>query len=364
MQGSELSEILRQAVAEGKKDSSGHFTLDANRTGKKLAHFELPSPAAYLLRWVQAAAGCETRYLQFFLRRGQLLMVATLNQPTPFQADDLWSRLDAPSLGRKPVDHLCAGLRACALRKPDTTRVFLFDSQELLTGDRSGWRIERLSQPGSFRQWLGYDCGFAVQMEWKWWLFAPRLADEHQILWQSCCFAPFQILLDNTEVSDTGYYATRCPQAIHYGCDSRAHLPAPAPTSFRSKNTAELTRELCKHWIEGPPATHSLRFRKEACLRVGWVAYIPTGNFVYKYEAGIFPIVGGVTAEPLRLQGLRMGTVVLLDADDLETDLSGLKVIENDRLRERLQEIQGHLGRWEKFQEDSYTGTLPFRKYS
>ena len=124
MQGRELSELLRQAVAEGNKDSSGHFTLDAHRSVKKLADFQLPSPAAYLLRWVQAASGCAVRYLQFFLRRGQLLMVATLNEPTPFRAQDVWQRLDAPVLGRQSVDHLSPACEPAADGPPLTPEYF------------------------------------------------------------------------------------------------------------------------------------------------------------------------------------------------------------------------------------------------
>ena len=188
-------------------------------------------------------------------------------------------------------------------------------------------------------------------MEWKWWIFAPKLADEHQILWDSCTFAPFQVLLDNVEVNDLGCYATSCPLAIHYQHDGEASLPAPAPSSLRAYVQPDLDRELYHSWAHGTPAAHPLKFRKKPAARVRWVAYVPVSKCAGKYESGLYPVIAGVTAERLPMAGLPTGTTVLMWADDLDTDLSGLRLIENARFQERVEEIGLHLHSWRQFQQ-------------
>lgn len=48
-------DVLRNITSEGSLESSGSFTLDANRMESKLAQHQLPTCDHYMLKFVQSA---------------------------------------------------------------------------------------------------------------------------------------------------------------------------------------------------------------------------------------------------------------------------------------------------------------------
>ncbi len=51
----ELRETLKSFAAEGEKDSEGHFTLSSDKAARKLGAFQLPTPESWILVLIQAA---------------------------------------------------------------------------------------------------------------------------------------------------------------------------------------------------------------------------------------------------------------------------------------------------------------------
>jgi hypothetical protein len=56
--------LLEEVSQDGKLDSSGVFTLDAERTLEKMRQFQLPSPQSYILSLVASAAACRPGFLK------------------------------------------------------------------------------------------------------------------------------------------------------------------------------------------------------------------------------------------------------------------------------------------------------------
>ena len=50
-----LDDFLQGLGAEGRRDSTGHFTMDLAKAAEKLRQFQLPDPYFYCLKWLQAA---------------------------------------------------------------------------------------------------------------------------------------------------------------------------------------------------------------------------------------------------------------------------------------------------------------------
>ena len=343
MQSSQLQDILQMAAAEGKKESSGHFTLDPERSGKKLEAFQLGAPAAYLLRWIQAA-GVNPRYVQFYFSRGRLLMIATLNQPCPFELRDLWERLESQQLGSLPADDLVAGLRGSAQRNPTLVNVFLFDSSELLVGQRGRWTAHEIKATGEQKSWLGEDHGWAIELQWKNWFWArPALTQEHATLYQHCRFTPYPIELDSRPLNDPGFYCDRRLQAVHCQMIEQGGIPIPPPGSVDPPQIDKAVRMVgwgVHQWrYQGAQVAHPVAFRGRPSVRARWAAFVPETADIWKYDGGVDIVHRGVTLAPVQSPLLAKGTSVVMFGDELSTDLTGLRVVQDDAYAARLQEV-------------------------
>lgn len=65
--GNELSldDLLHSLTHEGEQDSSGQFTLDINKATEKIRSFQLENPFQYCLRWLQGAVAGRARLFQW-----------------------------------------------------------------------------------------------------------------------------------------------------------------------------------------------------------------------------------------------------------------------------------------------------------
>lgn len=107
---SDLSDYLENAAGQGRRHSSGAFTLDPARARELLAHFRLRGAEDCLLKWVQAAVAARASEIRVTLGRTHTTLLAEDCQ-VPLKGAEIHYFLGRPlDRSRSPARHLAVGL--------------------------------------------------------------------------------------------------------------------------------------------------------------------------------------------------------------------------------------------------------------
>ena len=108
----DLEQFLQQQMGEGHLDSTGRFSIEAQRALEKTAAFQLPSPAAWILKIVQAAVAAGCSAIQIHQRESETEVV--------FRTAEAWDLkyfegcfFSINSEDDRSLDHLKRGLWSC-----------------------------------------------------------------------------------------------------------------------------------------------------------------------------------------------------------------------------------------------------------
>ena len=109
-----ITEFIAEQQHEGRWDSHGHFTTAANKALSKLASYQLPRPAAWVLKMVQAGvAGGATSIVIDPTTRGLEIVYRGVDLGTLAELRDSWTSPTATV--SVPQKHLLVGLRAVSV---------------------------------------------------------------------------------------------------------------------------------------------------------------------------------------------------------------------------------------------------------
>ena len=138
----ELDSFLKEEQGVGLIDSTGQFTISADKALEKLAHSQLPDPSYWILKVVQFATsyGVETMEVKI----GRRVTSIEMPLPTPLSVAQMQHGLDSVEpLPEPALDHLVTGLRALGgieskifvlnLKGPDSSEFLFWDGKRLST---------------------------------------------------------------------------------------------------------------------------------------------------------------------------------------------------------------------------------------
>ncbi len=344
-----IEQYLREQSGEGRRDSTGSFTISAEKAMSKLAAFQLPRPSAWLLKMVQAGvvAGCSSINVNQSAKSSKVtFMGGHLGR-----IDELVKIFADPNALLTPAQqHLLVGLRTVALngRRPVLVIDDPVDSPRLC----ALWNGGRVSQPqpGSVfhRSLISREDGilsFHVgdsplneQYQFKREKGVKRVvADEYRELMANAVTCPIPLKVDGRRVDHFGLEDAsfhRCP--ILFG-----GLPGQAGEPVLRLSSAVLP--------EGA---------EENAYAMAWTAYLTEKSRANE----ICWVKDGVVCESATFGGHESFYLRLyLPADDLATDLTGLHLRFEDAIARKQRVLKGLKAFEESSPEIAAEKTLPFR---
>ena len=110
----DLGRFLNQQASEGSLESEGEFTVDHAKAARKLARFAMPDEYSWVLKLVQAAVGWESAELR--VKQHRLYTTFTFApgpaQPIPLAKDVVSTMLHGQLEDQEPLNRLCIALRS------------------------------------------------------------------------------------------------------------------------------------------------------------------------------------------------------------------------------------------------------------
>ncbi len=336
-----LDDLLQSLQHEGQQDSSGQFSLDVHKAAAKIRSFQLADPFQYCLRWLQGAVTGQARLFQW--KSNPLAVDCHIDGCTlpPHRIHRLPGLLfeEGASAAER---HFSAGLNAVIQTK---ARAVHITSQNIkATWRPGGYKQEELKKPFP---------GIHIELERsprdilsQFWHAAnhhhvgsragSRTARDHEqtLLHQQGACAP--LILDIQSYSPDWTLTYEEPFSAWRAFTSLLNLPQPpfrsedwrtpekGQTGFypRSRNQAQmgdkqLSPPLCRVYIAYPRHPH-----------------------LYSL---LYPIKDGVMLPRLEILQGRYGAVFLADVSHLHTDLTGLRLVQDEAFTQLVEELQGLL---------------------
>lgn len=341
--------MLADAKGMGTLDSAGTFTIAGEAAIGKLASFQLPRKSAWVLKIVQAAVTAESRSIT--VAQSNETTTFTFDTTVEFEVAQLKEALLSPQIvGPAPCRHLAVGLRAVGFGDrraftlafdKDGKRTFLGWNGEQLTQ-----REELLEEDSNLVIRLGvafpeHDRGRSLGGLTK---SAGRATDEYQELVRNCEACPVPLIVDGRRVDtlSASHYdqISGNTALISVGWSPHdARFPGPAlelphgllRTPSKWKLTDKFTDDRV-FFVDGDKTALSA-----GCLAKIWYSYkvvshrskhksfqfttIPRRSFYNWIKDGVVCQRQGSSDD--------LGAIsfeLYLSADDLETDISGLKL--------------------------------------
>jgi len=347
MQESEIETLLAQARAEGRFDSSGSFTVllrrAQNHAGKDFARLY---PGGYLLKAVQCAvaAGCQDIRIQCVptLATVQMLgpgparvgsrILEALQNPLSFKSQD-------------PMGHLAMCILAALAQGASRVEWSCFDGQqgEVLTVNQDTVDLKTLPQKSG-------PTGFTLTVHRE----AAKLPSELHMLQSRCGFCPVSLTLNRKQLRGAAWLENRPPtMSDWYKGYAQPGFRLAECYLYRGKSVA-------RNQSLGLPAFGKARYfavDKEP-FQFGWAPrdqkvflglnihspLLPTGAIAFPIEmAGksrVTWVQYGVCLESEFHDLGFPGAIAVLEASQLSTDLTGLKVVQDADQLEALELIR------------------------
>lgn len=329
----DLSAFLKEQQA-GEFDSTGTFTIAADKALTKLAQSQLPDPSYWILKVCQFATLIGTNAMQVSIGARTTRVAMTL--PRALAISDLRAGLDSVTPMADPaLENLVTGLRAIGgvvdrkfslrLIGTEATETLLFDGERL-----SAHREETPSPTTVFLLEVTISVSGAIGQVLG--LTAARRAGEASALTAQAYTAPYNLILDGRQIG----------------------LPEP----FKPK---WFTQPLLWNFAPQPHGVAVPNFLRASCDRAAWAYWQIC--FHYRMEHKILR----TTAQPIdyavpsTLHWLRDGVIVnteriggpvgpfamtlYVDASGCPADLGGLNLRDSPQLTEKRQALREMLPR-------------------
>lgn len=303
-----LDQLLEGLRTVGKTESTGTFTIDFARAREKLARFQLGEPELFVLKFVQAAV-LAAEHLSITYRKDQLRFLFHGWEGSGLEAvgQRFCSILD--NTFHDACGCLTIGLNAALALKPRSLTASRFE-----TGERRGEWVclgeewELLAAERDSRAGLG--ACLVVSLDEPAGLDLDRF---ERALLTRCAYAPLQILLNGESLSEKA----GPPPSLgrHRGIyfrdnrilsEFRLETPEPAFTIPETPETA-----LISNRVQGD--------------RLSWLLF----GVDFDPMACLFLVKSGVVVDSQRVELDTPGLLAVVEADALETDLTGLQIRQN-----------------------------------
>lgn len=389
-----VQDFIKDKSARGTHVSQGRFTLDLSKAADKLSASALPSEHHYLLKMVQLANRLQTEKIELRIGRAETEFTFQVSQcSSPVCQPEFVAASMANPLQSKDssVQDLVSALLGTF--HPHNKRVtwYLKDGLSL--------RILTINEKRDVELWntelkeavdgIQFCLEIQHRNSWKFWQSASRRANTASIVRQHCAFSAARIFIDNREL-ETPISASLNDHVREIGGGqfnaivgafetTQTRVPAssisfdlaqegePALSVLRPSLSSYVVRQDCMNlWAQGTKSNNTLR--PDGQSSSAWMLHFrQDGKDISlrlvrkrdRYRAIlVMNIHGAGNTEPLRLKIVRHGVLVLdsqapttdtrLDqfqgcvlvlADDrIETDLSGLQLVQNEQFVDRITE--------------------------
>ena len=333
-----MDRFLAELRDEGITDSRGTFTIDAALARSKMAAFQLPDPASYVLKVVQAAVASGASALEVKSGRDYLSMAfRSADRDLCDTAVVGGAVLRVSSLSRSALRHLAVGLNAgCSVAEElrwETPSGTLLLTTEGLSVEPGGTDLLKLTirKKRSLLQWF----------------IGSPFFEELRRLSESCLYAPLDLRIDEREIER--------PRSAHLCGPIPDHLglfqASPLLEGLRPGRGLRICYGEPGDYEALSPTRWSRRSgRRGPLLLDGW-----TGAASVEADAllGVAPamsglgtwqaVADGVSLQPVIEELDHPAATLIFDAGDLHTDFSEFCLVRDEALTARLAELGASL---------------------
>ena len=384
-----VEDFLNNQASEGTLDSEGAFTLDLSRAADKLAKFALPSHSHYLLKIVQVAHHLQADEVKVKIEKFRTVVRFRAPRAGSItDSDAIYKAFADPLEIQDPVMFdLVSGLMGTVTEENLET---LWSFSEGHSGRRVFINRERrfsiqdfkLSRPLEEDQHPNaYTLSVLHPRSWKFWLGARRRAAAARVLEENCRFSGVKISIDTREleihassvVNDHTKRTLWGQEGVAWAADLRSSIlydmAEPGEQRFcllRPSLSAYVVRaDYMNLWVSGTRVNNTLKpdgissaawmlqFRKDdenvsmrfapkrvPCRAVlGLNYHAPDEDDAFRVKV----IRGGVTVLERRMDDYAdrfkdfQGTVLIFCDHELETDLTGLQIIQDEAFLQKVE---------------------------
>ena len=307
----EIKNFVEGVSQKGHFDSAGHFTIDVEAESGKLTAHRLKNPGDYILKFLQAAVvGKAPRFqVSVGVRRLQI---------------EFEYRALSNENGERFLRHLGIGLQSAG---QFTKSVSLFKDGKQMT-------------------LKGFDCseGGYLNIEFKRGITKNSLlslfhrAAEHRVLTRRAIYSPIPVLLDCWPVPRGWQPLKEDCRFAHIPYEPafyaiHAYLDSPQLPEFDYPTSVEKVGRKHQQPVLKLPSTDSKTRGHRRCR----LAVAVSSELLA--EASIDFVQDGVLLERLRTNLGFRGLIAVVSADELEVDLSTLRLVKNENFRKRCQSL-------------------------
>lgn len=331
-----MDSFLAELEAEGITDSHGIFTIDARLARRKMAAFQLPDPASYILKFVQAAVASGAPSLEVKAGRDVMtLAFPCLDWDLADTAIVGGAVLKISSLRRSALRHLATGLNA-ACRVATEVRWETPRGGLLLTGD--GLSVAEGACP---------DLRLTIRKKRSLfqWFSGPPFWEEMRRLNEGCSYAPLDMRIDGREIERPRLTHLVGARTDHFGLSSPLLESGVAGRGLRL-----LFPDVGDYQAIGDKRWARLPDRQGPLLLDGWDGTLPMearallGVSTSLGGRGTWQaVLDGVCLKPMEDNVGHPGGTVVFDAGSLLTDFSEFRLVRDEDLAARLAQLRAEL---------------------
>lgn len=312
----ELDVLLSQLSTAGQRHSEGNFSVDFQKAREKMAQYQLADKHHFLLKLIQAGVLGGAKAINVELSP---LSLRFFGWDPAIDADAVCDRLvaladgvdDAPSCLAVALNSLSLGQKADVVlefRKENECQVQVMG---LVDGDL-------------VREEHGEEKALLDSLDIRIRL-AQKLEDRHlgDLLRQRCCFAPIPIRVDEDDVT------------------AKAHVPE---TRGKSRSGHFQTNKIISKMTMDGPSQMKLPVRRHSVhgpsimkgARKAWFLQ----SVDLRPKALVQFVKAGVVVDTKDVDLAIPGLLVTVDADDCDTDITGMQILENEKYSALLRDLE------------------------
>lgn len=349
----DVDDLLNQLSGEGELQSSGRFSVDVSKAKEKLAQFQFEDAFYYILKLVQAAVAGGASGLSLQSRTAEVEVTILGLGFTPYQLENLLYSLMADRSETTPaLRHFAMGLNAAVNTRASEITVQSFDGKEGLEvrwtkkGQRSaGWAPSKpLAQTRMLLKRTAADVlsdiGAKIGSRDVFSMFSgdrKGMDREQGLIYDHGAFCPMPISINGRPCpgydlgvpAHSGIFSTLWSRLFDDGSsvDPKHHL-------FEIYLPKEGVSS-----ISGPRLTHSRWPR--GYVKNGLYSAILVVPARLAEDTVIMPVRDGISLKPFKVAWEGPGSILYVDAKDLDVDLTETGLIKNEKTLGML----GDLGR-------------------
>lgn len=354
-----VDSFLQLSREEGARDSEGAFTVDLQKSLRKLERFRLADRGAYLLKIVQAASCLDSGLVLVTIAYDKVEVSFSFFWDESVNAKNLGEGLTGQADWASPAcRHLGLGLRA-GLGAGHRKATWSLGPEHVLSLSPDGAECRSQAERGVVRATIEFERTSSLS----------SAADEHEVLYRKCRLSPTRVRVDTRPVEQgwvrrkrreawhhrlsepytlmEGYAAPskELPKFVFPGLDLRhsrrkggiyrSKLLTPWGSGYRRRKQpgAQEIPTLFHHLQVKPPST-----RKEKLLN--WECGVA---FLLELDLGgpsrIVFLIDGVMTEPLSVDLGCPGLLAVASAEGLATDISEFGLMQNSVYEARVKAV-------------------------